>query len=216
MPNSLVIPDAPNLQERCEKFLDRAERIRIHHVIAGVLQLGQAAVEELYSGNMNLVHDRSASQDAPLHALMHKHAHRLKFLGITVDQVRSSMRAYETNLALPSDVQGKLSPSHLRALAPIASIPDRTELAIHALEHTWSVEQTEAHVNNFRHKHGLIGKGGRKPVLVQLKVAAAASRGLAKLGDPATADGLSDSTRAALKVELDGMKATVDAWLARL
>jgi len=216
MPNSIAIPDAPTLQERCEKFLHRAERIRIHHVIAGVLQLGQAAVEELYSGDMNLVHDRSASQDAPLHALMHKHSHRLKFLGITVEQVRASMRAYETNLALPTDVRGKLSPSHLRALAPIASIPDRTALAIHALEHTWSVEQTEAHVNSFRHKHGLIGKGGRKPVLVQLKIAAAASRGLAKLGDPATADALSASAKAELKAQLGGMKTTVDAWLARL
>lgn len=216
MSETLALADAPNLQERCEKFLHRAERIRIHHVIAGVLQLGQAAVEELYSGDMNSVHDRSLSQDAPLHALMSKHAHRLKFLGITVVHVRAAMRAYETNLNLPTDVQGKLSPSHLRALAPIASIPDRTELAIHALEKTWSVEQTEAHVNTFRHKHGLIGKGGRKPVLVQLKIAAAAARGLAKLGDPATADGLSDAAKATLKAELGGVKAMVDAWLARL
>lgn len=69
---------------------------------------------------------------------------------------------------------------------------------------------------HLRHKHELIGKGGRKPMLVQLKVATAAARDLAKLGDPATTDGLSESAKAVLKVGLDGMKATVDAWLARL
>ncbi len=68
---------APTDADRFQRFLDRAEQIRHDHMIAGVLALGRAAVEELYDGDVTRIHDRAATRHEPLAVLAQQFAERM-------------------------------------------------------------------------------------------------------------------------------------------
>ena len=191
-------------------------RARIYHLIAGVLALGQAAVDELYAGDLTATRDRAAAYDAPLRLLLDQYGDRLAFLGVSVDQVRAAIRAWDINQSLPRDVQGLLTPSHLRALAVVPSVADRAELAVRALEQTWTVDKTEAEVAQFRLRHGLVGKGGRPPLPQVVKHASAVQRAVKALGKKPDYKGLDDKARGQLRKELEAARAVLDTWLAGL
>lgn len=209
-------PPPLDLADRCQRFVDRVEQIRTQHLIAGVLALGQAAVDELYAGDLAATRDRAAAYEAPLRLLLDHYGDRLAFLGVTVDQVRAAIRAWEVNLSLPRDVQGQLTPSHLRALAVVPTVADRAELAVRALEQTWTVDKTEAEVAQFRLRHGLVGKGGRPPLPEAVKRAGALQRAAKALGKKPDYKGLDDRARAQLRQELEAARAVLDMWLAGL
>lgn len=210
------IVTAEDLDARCNRFLDRAERIRNQHVIAAVTELGEAAVEELYDGDMERAHERGPAQDEPLLVLTKRFAARMGFIGLTVDQVRTAIRAYDIDRQLPPVSRGCLLPTQLRALAVIPSPSDRALLANQAVAEEWTVEQIQQQVADYRRRSGLKGKGGRPPTPVPLKLVQAAARGLDKLGEPAALAGLSDQAREAMRQEMVRVKASAEAWLAKL
>ncbi|MFZ4580773.1 MAG: hypothetical protein ACOYOB_20520, partial [Myxococcota bacterium] len=80
--DQLTIAD---LDTRCSRFLDRADQLRQQHVIAAVLELGAAAVDELYDGDIERAHDRTAAKDEPLAVLVERFGPRLDYLGLTID-----------------------------------------------------------------------------------------------------------------------------------
>jgi len=209
-------PPPLDLADRCQRFVDRVEQIRTQHLIAGVLALGQAAVDELYAGDLAATRDRAAAYEAPLRLLLDQHGERLAFLGVTVEQVRAAIRAWDVNLSLPRDVQGQLTPSHLRALAVVGSVADRAELAVRALEQTWTVDKTEDEVAEFRQRHGLVGKGGRPPLPVAVKRVGAVQRAVKALGKKPELKDLDDKARGRLRKDLLAARVVLDAWLAGL
>ena len=209
-------PPPLDLADRCQRFVARVEQIRTQHLIAGVLALGQAAVDELYAGDLAATRDRTAAFDTPLRLLLDQYGERLAFLGVTVDQVRAAIRAWDINLSLPHGVQGQLTPSHLRALAVVPSVADRAELAVRALEQTWTVDKTEAEVAQFRLRHGLGGKGGRPPLPAVVKRAGALQRAAKALGKKPDFKDLDVKARAQLRKDLESARAVLDAWLAGL
>ncbi len=210
------IPPPLDLATRCESFLARVETIRTQHLIAGVLALGRAAVEELYAGDLAATRDRSAAQDAPLRLLLEQHGDRLAFLGVSLDQVRAAIRAWDINLSLPRAIQGQLSPSHLKALAVVGSVADRAQLAVRAVDQSWSLDRTEVEVSQFRHEHGLLGKGGRPPLHATVKQAGAVGRAVKALGKKPQLKGLDDKARTQLRKDLEAARAALEAWLAAL
>jgi hypothetical protein len=201
---------------RLQRFLDRAEQIRRDHVITGALELGKAAVDELFDGDLGRARDRQMAQDHPLAELLAHHADRLAFLRLTVDQIRTAMTAYEVNLSLPPTAQGGLQASQLRTLASVPSSADRARLANRAVSENWTVEATEQAVADFKRTQGIAGKGGRKPLPLAVKAIAAAQRNLQRLGDPVGADDLSDSARVMLLTDLQQIQQRAAAWTAAL
>ncbi|MBI5609169.1 MAG: hypothetical protein HY902_09835, partial [Deltaproteobacteria bacterium] len=148
--------------------------------------------------------------------LLEEHGERLAYLGVTVDQVRAAIRAWDINLSLPRDLQGQLSPSHLRVLSVVRELPDRAELAVRAVEQQWPLERIAQEVGEFRREHGLIGKGGRPPLPAVVKQAGAVGRAVKALGKKPQLKGLDDKARAALRKDLEAARAQLDAWLAAL
>jgi hypothetical protein len=214
--------------QRCQRFLDRAEQIRHDHVIAGVLALGEAAIQELYDGDIARSHDRAAARDEPLALLAEQYAERLTWLGLSVDRIRTAMRAWEVDRQLPPAAKGQLLPSQLRVLSVVPSPADRARLALQALDGAWTTAQTAEQVGTYRQETGLAAKGGRVPQAAAVKLAAAAQRSLARLsepevlGDPTSADkpaalwSLPLAQRVALRQELERVKAAAEQWLVRL
>lgn len=47
----LASSSSAEVDARCVRFLERAETIRDNHLVAAVLDLGRAALEELYGGS---------------------------------------------------------------------------------------------------------------------------------------------------------------------
>jgi hypothetical protein len=201
------------LEDACSRFLARAEAIRMRHVIAGTLELGKAAIDELFGGDPTRVHDRAAARQDPLAVLLARHADHLAFLGLSLDGIRTAMTAWEINATLPPQTQGRLTSTQLRVLAVIPG-PDRTVLAVQAAQEAWSLAQTRAQVGQFRQDQGLVGKGGRPPLSAEIKGVRAAQRGLAALGDPAVAVGLDAALRKQMRAELEALKRATVAWLA--
>ncbi len=204
--------DVPASADACTRFLDRAEDIRRRHTIAAVLELGRAAVQELYAGDLARFRDRAFAQGEPLAELMAHHGERMQFLGLTPDKLRAAIGAYDTDLQLPPQVRGCLNPSQLRTLGSIPSPVDRAMLAVQAADDRWTSEQTEQAVASYRIENGLQGKGGPKPRAPELKHAEAASRKLAAVGDPSRAQDLPLGTQIKLLHALNEMDAVVQAW----
>ena len=208
-------PSTVAIEDACERFLIRAQAIRIHHVIAGALELGQAAVEELYGGDPDLIHDRSAARKDPMAVLVARHADQLNFLGLNVERIRTAMTAWEVNSTLPPAAQGRLTSTQLRVLSVIPS-PDRPALALQAVQDAWSIGETRAQIGQFRLEQGLVGKGGRPPLPQELKGIRAAQRELEALGDPARASGFDLDLKRQLRAELHALRRATQAWLASL
>lgn len=206
------IPATAGAGDKFGRFLDRAERIRREHVIAGALELGKAAIDELFDGNLERARDRHTAQDHPLAELLARHAARMEFLRLTVDQIRTAITAYEVNLTLPPDAQGELHASQLRTLASVPSPADRARLASRAVTENWTVETTEQAVADFKRVEGIGGKGGRKPLPMAAKAVAAAHRSLEKLGEPTGAAELPSSMRSKLLADLTQIQQRVAAW----
>lgn len=207
---------APTDADRFQRFLDRAEQIRHDHMIAGVLALGRAAVEELYDGEVARIHDRAAARDEPLAVLAQQFAERMAWLGLNLDRIRAAIRAWEVDRQLPPAAQGQLLPTQLRALAVVPSPADRARLALKAVDASWTAAQTADEVGAYRLRTGLVGKGGRKPQPAVLKQAAAAHRKLEQLGEPEQLAELALAQRVALRQELRAIKAAAELWLGRL
>jgi hypothetical protein len=199
-------------ESKFSRFLDRAELIRREHVIAGALELGKAAIDELFDGNLERARDRQMAQDHPLAELLATHAARMEFLRLTVDQIRTAITAYEVNLTLPPGAQGELHASQLRTLASVPSSSDRARLASRAVAENWTVETTEQAVADFKRAEGISGKGGRKPLPMAAKAVAAAHRSLEKLGEPTGAAELLPSVRSKLLADLTQIQQRAAAW----
>ncbi len=204
------------LDDRCQAFLDRAEQIRKNHTIAAVLELGEAAVREFYDGDVSRSYLRGQAVEEPLAALVERHAQRMAYVGLTIDQVRSAIRAWDVNRQLPPTSQGQLGSSQLRALAAIPSSADRAALANQAVDERWTSHETEAQVATFRQTSGLAGKGGRKPTAAEVKASSAAVRELGRLGEPKGVDGMSLATRVQLRQDLQKLVHQAQAWLREL
>jgi hypothetical protein len=213
---STPIASTLRAESKFSRFLDRAELIRREHVIAGALELGKAAIDELFDGNLERARDRQMAQDHPLAELLALHADRLAFLRLTVDQIRTAMTAYEVNLSLPPTAQGGLQASQLRTLASVPSSADRARLANRAVSENWTVETTEQAVADFKRAEGISGKGGRKPLPMAAKAVAAAHRSLEKLGEPTGAPELLPSVRSKLLADLTQIQQRAAAWTEAL
>ena len=200
---------------RCVRFLERAEQIRDAHVIAAVISLGRAALEELFDGSWERALDRSAAQTDSLSSLMSRHAVQLDYLGISLDQIRTALRAYQVDRQLPPKSMGKLLPGALRALSVVPDPEVRTQLANQAVAQHWTVEQTQAEVASWRQGAGLKGKGGRPPLPVALKALRKVARSVETLED-GDFELLDDEGRLMARNELLELRGRVDGWLSGL
>jgi hypothetical protein len=203
------------IDANCVRFLDRAEAIRDRHVVTAVLELGKAALDELYGGSWERTHDRAAAQDAPLAALMARFADRMGYLGLTVDRVRAALRAYDVDRQLPPATRGKLLPSQLRALAAVPGPSDRARLALQAAAERWTQAKVVEVVAAWREANMVKGKGGRPALPAAIKAARSAARSVGELGAGAVA-ALAPETKAAVVSELLTLRAQLDDVLEEL
>ncbi len=200
-------PDA--LDARCVRFLDRAEAIRDQHLVAAVLDLGRAALEELYDGSWERASDRAAARDEPLAVLVQRHGDRLDWLGLSLDQIRTALRAYRVDRQLPPASKGKLPPASLRALAGVPEPEAMVRLANQAAAERWTTLQTVAAVAAWREDAGVRSKGGRPALPAPVKVA----RKLGKAVDDLVPGELA-ALDAAQRAEVRGRLVALQARLA--
>ncbi|MFZ4580784.1 MAG: hypothetical protein ACOYOB_20575 [Myxococcota bacterium] len=155
---------------------------------------------------------------APSHlaVLRERFEPRLDDLGLSIDRIRTAIRAHDVNRQLPPTAKDRLLPSQLRAFAVVPFPADRARMASQAVAESWTAAQTEEQVAAYRLEAGVKGKGGRPPLPVPLKAAYAATRNLAKLGEIGAVATLAPEAKDELREELARVKATVEAWLARL
>lgn len=207
-----------HLDARLNRFVQRAEGIRVHHQNVGVLQVGEAALQEIFEGSLQRFHDRSAAQQMPLHRLLELHGRRLAFIGLDDKRIRAAIGAYEVNLRLPGHLAGRLSPGHLNNLAALPA-PALAELAERALRDHWTTRETSGRVAAYRSEHGLKGHGGPKPKPAAVRQGAALQRAaadLAQLAEGGGLDRLAVGDRVALRRALAEVGEVVDRVLAAL
>ena len=211
-----LLAPSRSADDRCQSFLDRADQIRHNHVIAAVIELGAAAVDEFYDGEVARSYVRGPAADEPLAVLVERYGQRMEYLGLTVDKVRTAIRAWDVDRQLPPPSQGRLLPSQLRALAVIPSPADRARLANLAVAQGWSNQQTAAQVAGFRQENGLVGKGGRQPKAAQVRASNAALRELSRLGAVGDVEQLPVGVRVQLRKDLRALVELAEGWLKGL
>jgi hypothetical protein len=216
MPESPLVhaDDHPN-DDPCVRFLDRAEAIRDRHLIAAVIDLGRAALEELYGGSWERASDRSAARDEPLSALVERHGERLDWLGLSIDQIRTALRAYRVDRQLPPVSKGKLLPVSLRALAGVAEPEAMVRLANQAATERWTTQQTLDAVAAWREQAGVRSKGGRPPLPGAVKAVRKIVKASVALA-PDDVAALDEAGRAEVRVKLVALQAQVAACLAAI
>lgn len=208
-------PAVAQLDDRCRRFLERAESIRERHVVAAVVDLGKAALEELYEGSWERASGRGAAHEEPLAALVERHAERMEWIGLSVEQVRTALRAYRVNQQLPESSKGKLLVGSLRALAAIPDPEAMVRLANRAAEEQWSTRQTIDAVASWRERAGVRSKGGRPRLPAAVKAVRRLDKYANELAEVDVGE-LDDRRRDEVRASLEALRARVAVLLEAL
>lgn len=145
--------------------------------------------------------------------MVERHTDRLDWLGLSVDQIRTALRAYRVDRQLPEASKGRLLPVALRALAGVAEPEAMVRIANQAAEERWTTQQTIDAVAAWRQDAGIRSNGGRPPLAAPIKVVRKIGKASAELV-PDEVAALCAEEQAEVRKQLLALQARVEACLA--